>query len=326
MLPGESLLSDLPYFDVLVVGGGASGTAVITQLIEKIQQGKQIRSIALVEKSEAVGPGLAYSENCEATILNMHADTMGLYADNPTHFSNWMKVHLSGRRDEEDHFPPRYIYGQYLASLVRNAAQKAERLGVVFRVVHCEVVNLQRVGEFHEMQLCNGTEICARDVILAIGNSPAMAHPELSGTPGYISSPWPTERLKAIPPDSSVCIFGSRLSAIDAALVLTENGHRGLITFVSRNGRLPQVQDAAFSFSRRFVLHTLAKDVETSPDGAFIKVVQAIQKEIERINIFDKARVMNSDDPLTELRHNISSAENDAVSWQAVLRATSPMV
>lgn len=57
------------YVDVTIVGAGASGLAITVQLIELIRnkQGKEIRSIALIEKMEdSVATGLAYSEASES--------------------------------------------------------------------------------------------------------------------------------------------------------------------------------------------------------------------------------------------------------------------
>ena len=65
------------------------------------------------------------------------------------------------------------------------------------------------------------------------------------------------------------------------------------------------------------------------PDRASLKVVQTIQKQIEYIegpeNV-DWSQLNATNDPLTELRSVISRAENGAVGWQSVLKATAPVV
>jgi hypothetical protein len=56
------------YVGVIIVGGGASGLATAVRLFERIRnkQGKEIRSVALIEKKEdSIVIGLAYSESCE---------------------------------------------------------------------------------------------------------------------------------------------------------------------------------------------------------------------------------------------------------------------
>jgi uncharacterized NAD(P)/FAD-binding protein YdhS/folate-dependent phosphoribosylglycinamide formyltransferase PurN len=321
----ELSVPDLPaLLDLVIVGGGACGVAVAIQIIARVKKGKPVRSISLVEKNKSFGPGLAYSEACSGTILNMKADTMGLYPNKPEHYSQWMKAHIPGLK--QNLFPPREQYGQYLAFLVQSIAEEAERLGVVFRAVKGEALDLVRVGRFLELALDDGTKLRARDVVLALGNFPAAIHKELSGTHGYIRSPWPNNRLKEIPPDVSVCIFGSRLTAIDTGIFLAENGHRGPITFISRSGRLPKVQGATSPFDRRYALNCLARDVEGSPNRAFFKVMQGIQEEIDRTNAIDWCKVKTVYEPLAELRSDITKAESGAIPWQAVINATAPLV
>ena len=57
--------------DIAIVGGGASGLAVAIQLLDRVKQGKIINSITMIEKRASVGPGLAYSEACTGSIVNM---------------------------------------------------------------------------------------------------------------------------------------------------------------------------------------------------------------------------------------------------------------
>ena len=83
--------------------------------------GLQIRSITLVEKCSSVGPGLAYSKACAGTVLNMHGNTTGLYAEGPTHLSTWMKSRHPNLDAEP--FPTRVLYGEYLAELIDYVAK-----------------------------------------------------------------------------------------------------------------------------------------------------------------------------------------------------------
>ncbi|KAL9103648.1 MAG: hypothetical protein Q9187_008984, partial [Circinaria calcarea] len=307
--------------DVVIVGGGASGVAVTVQLIERIKRGKKVKSITMIEKSNLVGPGFAYSDACVGTILNMQADTMGFHTDNPRHFFQWMKTRFPDL--QETNYPPRRQYGEYLGWLMKTAAQEAEQLGVVLRVRNAEVLDICHITSGGvEVSLADGTKLQAHNVVLAIGNFPAQTHPHLAGTPGYFESPWPVVRLKVIPAEASVSIFGSRLSAVDAALALAQNGHRGPIIMVSRSGRLPKVQGANPIYPRRYMLHSLTRDVEQSPQNAFAKIMLGLQGEIERTTSVDWTKIGHRADALTELRSDINNAKNGKVPWLAVLKVT----
>jgi uncharacterized NAD(P)/FAD-binding protein YdhS len=101
---------ELSPVDVVIIGGGASGLAVAIQLIERVKIGKSLNSITLIEKGGSVGTGLAYSEACSNSIVNMHSDTMGLCPINPLQFSHW--VHEVSPNLSNIPFPSRVQYGQ----------------------------------------------------------------------------------------------------------------------------------------------------------------------------------------------------------------------
>ena len=287
--------------DVVIIGGGACGVAVAAQIVQLVKKGKILRSIALVEKSKSAGPGLAYSDACIGTILNMQAKTMGIYADDPEHFTRWTSTHFPSLK--ETSFPPRHIYGLYLSSVLDGLKKYATQNGVLFRVVNDEAMDINPVGQDLEVLLARGTRIETPNVVLALGNFLATLHPELIGSPGFFSAPWPLERLKVIPSDASVSILGAGLTAIDAAIFLVENGHRGKLTFISRNGRLPKVQGIASPFQRRYILHSLARDVESSDGDALSKVISTIQREIESLDgdrYYDWSDMESPEDPLAE--------------------------
>lgn len=312
--------------DLVIIGGGACGVAVVAHMIERFKQGQNQRSIILIEKNESIGPGLAYSAACIGTNLNMQANAAGVYADDPEHFTRWMGAHFPNMKDTP--FPPRQIYGFYLSSVLEGVTEDAKRLGVTFRIVKDEAVDLDPVDQRLEITLARGARIQATNVVLAFGNFPSTFHPELVGCSRFISPVWPLSRLDVIPSDAPVSILGSSLTAMDVAISLAENGHEGPITLVSRNGRLPKVQGIAPRFQRRYVMHSLARDLETANGGALDKVIDTIKREVESLGWHKQcewSEIKAPKDPLSEFRTAIKSAEDGDVSWQPVLRATAPV-
>src|ERR1700719_808426 len=53
-------------------------------------------------------------------------------------------------------------------------------------------------------------------------------------------SPWEDPRAWNAAPDSTILILGTGLTMVDAAIALSESGHRGPIVALSRRGLLPQ--------------------------------------------------------------------------------------
>ncbi|CRG92449.1 hypothetical protein PISL3812_09509 [Talaromyces islandicus] len=310
--------------DLVIVGGGACGVAVFLQILERVKSGKKLRRITVIEKNKNVGPGLAYSESCIGAFLNMHTDTMGLYFDDPKHFSSWRLEQECA--DVADPFPLRTQYGDYLQALWKQAVEVAQDFGIVVTAIHGEAQSISRTRETFGLLLSDGSHLQAISVVLAPGNFTASATSYLSGIPGYHASPWPIDRLKAIPPDQSVLIIGSRLSAIDTVLSLARNGHVGPIIMISRGGNLPKVQGPSVRFPRRYALYTLAKEVESEREDGLFKIIDGIIEELSQITDGNWSWGSNNREPLDQLEYDIRAAEGGQVQWQAVLKSTAPLI
>ncbi|OJJ76719.1 hypothetical protein ASPBRDRAFT_39189 [Aspergillus brasiliensis CBS 101740] len=307
--------------DIVIVGAGASGIAVLLRLIQHAKDGKQIPPITVVEKASPPGPGLAYSAACTGTILNMHTDTMGLYYNDPKHFTRWRSELASGP------FPSRSQYGDYLEAMWSEILSQAQLLGLDISIIQDEVSDIDRHddGSF-TLSLAGGSHLAAQSVVLALGNFTSTFHTHLLDKPGFFPSPWPTSQLKTIPTDASVLIIGSRLSAVDAALFLSKNGHKGPMTFMSRSGRLAKVQGEPEPYPRRYTLHTLARDIESNPADGLVKLTTSLMDEIDGVNKGDWTWIQKHASPLAELRADLHAAKEGNVHWQTVLRHTAPLV
>ncbi|OGM48905.1 hypothetical protein ABOM_003103 [Aspergillus bombycis] len=310
-----------PANDLIVVGSGASGVAILLQLIERVKNGGSLGEVIFVEKTGLPGPGLPYSAQCAGTILNMHTDTMGLYHDKPLHFTHWRTDQESGP------FPSRARYGQYLQETWAQALEDAQQIGLRVSVIHEEAHDIDRQTDgTMAVSLRNGTQLTAKSVVLALGNFTSVCNSHLINLPGFFPGPWPTSQLKTIPADASVLVVGSRLSAVDAAIFLSEHGHQGPITFMSRSGSLPKVQGESTPFPRRYVLHDLAKHVEENSDENLLQVTSGLMEEIFHATGGDWSWLHNDESPVKQLEHDIHAAKNGNVEWQTVLRGTAPVI
>ncbi len=320
---GKKLAQSIPVTkpDVAIVGGGAGGVAVVLHLIEQAKKGRVLHEIVIIEKRESLGPGLAFSTDCHGTILNMHSDTMGIYNENPRDYTQW-RTSL-----EDGPFPSRVDYGQYLQQRWINAIEEAHALGITIASIQASATDIDKVGDSAFMvTLDNQTTLTAHTVVLALGNFTGSANSHLVGKPGYFPNPWPTTQLKSIPPTAHVLVVGSRLSAVDAALYLSENGHQGPITFMSRSGKLPRVQGDPVPNPRRYVLHELARQVEGNPNESLLRLTSALVEEISLATSGDWSWMLEKDSPLEQLETDLTAAQEDRVRWQSILNGTAPVI
>jgi len=193
----------------------------------------------MVERTADVALGAAYRTSCERHLLNVRAGEMSAYPHDPGHFVRWLRRDDDGI--DEGSFVPRRLYGRYLRTILEEAQTPS---GTV-HVVRGHVVGVvPRVGRRLTLRCAAGSSFDADAVILAVGHFPPrrlpVASPAVEMSGRYIGDPWAGGALSAIPSGATVVLVGSGLTAVDAALTLSSNGHRGPILALSRHGLLPQ--------------------------------------------------------------------------------------
>lgn len=229
---GEDCAEEL---DVAIVGGGFSGLVTLLHLRRLLPDAR----LALFERRQRPGPGVAYGA-CDAShLLNVPAGRMGAFPDRVGEFHAWLERREPGRHASND-FVERRLYGEYLMESA--AATLAGRESRTW-LVRDAIVHLQRLPTRIELLRASGTTCVARAVLLAPG-LPAARAPWTNcdqGVPRHLlaSDPWEPRSYADLAPDAPIVVVGSGLTAVDVLLSLRRQGHRGVVTMVSRNGRLP---------------------------------------------------------------------------------------
>ncbi len=287
---------------IAVIGLGASGVATLVHLLPKLPPGTEV----LLFEKDMPGPGLAYSVKTDSMILNMQAKTMGVpYA---AHFIEWMQEQSL----PPDPYPPRALYGTYLESILWQACCDATARGVTIDVYDIAT----SVSGAYIVQGKNTAHQVDR-VILCLGNFPPTTFQHLEGTRNYFNSPWPEHKLSLIKSDAHVCVLGSRLTAIDIAIFLKEQGHTGKITFYSRSGLLPLVQA-----TKPFPYDGSALKAELLEARSLVQSGRILKHYTDLVGGCDLTR---TDSTVKLLREDINKAEK-AIPWQAVLFSTSDYI
>ncbi|MFD2261329.1 FAD/NAD(P)-binding protein [Lacibacterium aquatile] len=215
-------------YDLAIVGGGLSGSTLALHLKRRGWRGR----LAIVEPG-ALGLGLAYSTRDPDHLLNVYAGRMGVYADAPGDFADWMAA-----RDlpwGPSDFVPRALYGEYVAARLTEAG------GIDHRQARAE--DLFPEGGGYRLKLSDGSELLAGKVVLALGNFrprwPGVLA-AIESDPRLIADPWDRMRQADLPQGARVLLVGTGLTMIDVALTLAGSGHTAPMLAVSRHGLLPQ--------------------------------------------------------------------------------------
>lgn len=212
-------MNDTP---ITVIGNGFSALSLAQALA---RHGCPVRVIG---PATFAGRGVAYGAARPEHLLNVPADRMGLDADAPGDFADWLGLEGDARRA----FLPRARFGDYLQTHWQALAGNTGTAEVIAQ----HATGLQRGGDGWTITLADGRVHQAHQVVLALGNAgiDAPAPPA-----GVIRDPWAPGALDAIPADATVLVLGSGLTMIDIASSLLLRGHRGGITALSRRGLLP---------------------------------------------------------------------------------------
>lgn len=217
--------------NIIIVGGGASGVLLAVNLLK--QSGAETR-MTLIEQRNDLGVGLAYSTRDPAHLLNVRAQNMSAFPDDPTHFQKWLAADTTRATTppSDTDFASRVDFGRYLSSLVTPLVEAGlkDRL---LTIVQGECIAVAEHADGVRATLADQTTITGDRLVLATGNEMRTTH-----TP-FLRSPWTSPLGEDARLSKDIAILGSGLSMVDTVISLLRAGYEGRITVLSRHGFLP---------------------------------------------------------------------------------------
>ncbi|MCP1625662.1 FAD/NAD(P)-binding protein [Pseudomonas nitroreducens] len=222
---------------IAIIGSGFCGTALAIQLL---RHARGPLRLSLINRSGRLARGLAYGTRSASHILNVPAERMSLFPDQPSDFLEFARKQLPEAKPGD--FLPRRFYGDYLQDRLGHAIAEAAP-GVRFSSLCQQVLELTDKGDHLQLLLDDGQPLESARVVIATGNfAPATPAPlkALESDPRYLRDPWTPGALEGIPADADILLLGAGLTMYDMALALQDQGHRGPLLALSRRALLPQ--------------------------------------------------------------------------------------
>lgn len=219
--------SDAP---VAIVGGGFSGTMVAAHLARR-----GIASV-LIDGSGRMGRGTAYSTREPAHLLNVRAEAMSAWPDDPQDFARRFEGEGGDRRG----FAQRQLFGRYLGDILGTAVDDGP-----VETLAATASGATRSTDGWTVTLGDGSSIAARALVIATGNEAPADVADGAGTGGrFIANPWGATAQAAIAAlareGGDALIVGTGLTMVDLALSLDAAGHQGRVMALSRRGLIPR--------------------------------------------------------------------------------------
>ncbi len=262
------MISHSDRYSVVIAGAGFSGTMLAVNLIRYSPIPMHIR---LVDRSGEFAKGLAYSTTDPVHLLNIIADRMGAFSDNPKHFFEWLSGNEALWRYMDESFPSilldpkdyptRKLYGIYMENLLAEAEKEAATKGILLEKIKAIVSDADIIEEKtrieskrHLSVTIEGAAHKANALVLAVGNFPSKTFDFEGGlfdTGGrYMQSIWrhsnaannilAKKDLSYLSENEPIIIIGTGLTMVDAVMSLNARNYRGNIIAISRNGQLPK--------------------------------------------------------------------------------------
>jgi uncharacterized NAD(P)/FAD-binding protein YdhS len=283
---------------IAIIGAGFSGTMLANHLVN---YSPYPLAITLLDMSGKFGEGVAYGTTNPHHLLNVRAERMSAYPDQPNHFVEWLQAHGYTELGAKS-FAPRMIYGAYLKDQLAQLLQMARDKGHEVQCLPYGVRDIHIEDNQCHIQ-CDKAEILAECAILAVGSLPPKDftyEKKLFHAPHrFVRNVWNPSRqsilhLDKMVPNStdSIAIIGTGLTMVDTILSLRDKGFTGKIVTFSRHGHLPHVHQSTTPYP-----HTW--DIESLPNTA-LELLMWVRAEIRK-------------------------AEAEGYHWQAVIDSVRPV-
>ncbi|MEU8897468.1 FAD/NAD(P)-binding protein [Nocardia sp. NPDC048505] len=295
-----------------IIGAGAAGVGLLDALAGS---GGKPGAITIFDGSPALWRGRPYQPDGEAVRVNAPPMIMSIRAGDLTHYQRWLTARpdLARYRDEAlgQILVPRARYGEYLEDTARAAIDELRRAGWQVDVVPDRVTGFSRDARDAVLHTGDGRRLPVDRAILAVGNGRPRDYYGLTGAPGYINEPYPLARTLAdIPPEAHVAVIGSGLTAVDIAVSSAARGHTGPISFLSRTGALPFVQQRPVQLALR---HLTVETIGADGDLSFARLADLMRAELADLGEdFDAfaAGITAPEPPIDRLRRQLTEVDS----------------
>lgn len=301
---------------VAIIGGAVTGVAAFIKLVRS----GTVSSIEIIDP-DGIANSMAFNTSHDLFLCNTSVQTMSVLDEDMNDFLHYLQE--KGITVDEDAFVPRSWVSDYLRERYAQYRDLAQVRGIEHRVICSAVRRITVIAQGnYQLQLDEGDAIEASDVLICTGNGTAFVPPLVSahaGAPGVFSTPYPAKRLlDYFQRPSRVLVLGSRLSAIDSALLLCGAGHQVLMA--SPSGRLPGVRTGTPRVCKVALDEVRFAQLNLESPRLYWHLLRIVARSAKAISGRSlREQVDRATDPTQRLRGEVALASGGATDWQNLL-------
>ncbi|WP_306362973.1 FAD/NAD(P)-binding protein [Nocardia sp. CC227C] len=314
-----------------IIGSGAATVGLLDALAAA---GGKPGAVTVFDGAAALWRGRAYQPDIEAVRVNAPPPIMSIRAGDPGHYQRWLdeRDDAAGYLDEALGQPlvPRAVYGRYLEDTARAAIAELRAAGWRVSVVQSRVTGFTR-ADHAVLHTEDGSAVPVDRAVLSVGSGRPRDHYGLTGARGYVNEPYPlAHTLPAVPADAHVAVIGSGLTAVDIAAGLTARGHTGPISFLSRTGALPFVQQRPARLEPR---HLLPDVIARRGELDFTELISLMRAELAELGqdfstLATEILTADTEHPVDRLRRQLAAVDSSYLGLRLLtmlIRITGPV-
>lgn len=291
---------------VAIVGFGFCGRLAFYHLSKQ----KNL-SISIFEKNNIDSFGSAFSEFSKNYILNVPAIKMSAFSDKPSDFYEFISKNYPSLAISETDFAPRYIYGEYLKSITKEAFLNAKNNNLEVNFIPSEVTSIHKKSDYFNIADSQNKLHKVSHIALATSFKQSNLECDFSSE-GLIKNLWCADAKKFHEEkinNKNICIIGSGLTAVDVIIGLKKKDFQGKIVVISRRGNFPKKHFSSIQKIPNFISAADAKN-------GMLFLCLKIRKFLRENSEFDLRHIIDSIRPITkEIWRNLDH-KNKKLFWR----------
>ncbi len=314
---------------ISIVGGGATGTTVLSHLSEAANAARSDMGITdiYIYDDCAFDGGIAYRTESDDHLLNMKISTMSAKAGDVDHLLRWLRsagVQCHG----DDHLPRKY-FRTYLDHLRNAAIDRCRDVGIAVHKIWDEVTRVRLLKDQRlQLETRNTGTFFSSILILCTGHNQPDDYYGLTGCKNYIHDAYRRMEFSGRT-GIEAGIIGTGLTAVDIAISLARNSEIARINCFSRSGLFPKVQprtpvklDANF----RAQLLAYVKSSRRVKADDYVRTVEHALSSSAGISVDLSHRDIHAADGLADLERNVDEAKSGQPNVYSYLSAISDVM